>query len=142
MNHDDSHTINSPAEVSLKEALLKIQSGIRYLKSKWLTILIVGIFGGLVGLAYSILNKTNYIAVCTFVLDEGSKGGGLSQYAGLASIVGVDISGLGGGNEGLFTGDNILELYKSRSMIEKALLSEAVFNGRKELLIDRYIDYN
>jgi len=53
MNHDDSHTINSPAEVSLKEALLKIQSGIRYLKSKWLTILIVGIFGGLVGLAYS-----------------------------------------------------------------------------------------
>jgi hypothetical protein len=49
---------------------------------------------------------------------------------------------LSGGSGGVFEGDNILELYKSRLMIEKALLSESVFNGKKQLLIDRYVEFN
>jgi uncharacterized protein involved in exopolysaccharide biosynthesis len=141
MSQDGTRTINNPTEISIRDVILKIQSGIRYLKSKWLTILFIGIIGGFIGLLYTIINKTKYTASCTFVLDEGSRGGGLSQYAGLASMAGIDLGG-GGGSEGLFQGDNILELYKSRLMIEKALLSEASFNGGKELLINRYITSN
>jgi capsular polysaccharide biosynthesis protein len=133
--------INNSDEIAISDVLLRIRSGIRYLKSKWLSILIIGIIGGLAGLAYSIFNKPKYTANCTFVLDEGSKGGGLGQYAGLASIAGIDIGGVGGSG-GMFQGDNILELYKSRLMIEKALLSNVNFDGKNELLIERYLASN
>jgi LPS O-antigen subunit length determinant protein (WzzB/FepE family) len=141
MNQEEQgKKLNNSDEISLKDIFLKIQSGIKYLKSKWLTILIIGILGGLAGFAYAIFTKPKYTASSTFVLEEGTKAGGLGQYAGLASLAGIDIGGATGSN-GIFQGDNILELYKSRLMIEKALLSEADFNNKKELLIDRYINY-
>lgn len=126
-------------EISLKDIIIKIKRGYRFLISKWLTILFVSLLGGILGLAYSLFKKPQYIATCTFVLEEGGKGGALSQYAGLASLAGIDLNG-GGGS--IFQGDNILELYKSRTMIEQTLLSNADFNGRTEKIIDYYIDFN
>src|SRR5690606_10836832 len=73
----------------------------------------------------------------TFVL-EGGDGKGLSQYAGMAAMVGLD---LGGGSGGLFQGDNILELYKSRNMIAQTLLSPTPPDSG-DLLIERYIRFN
>lgn len=90
---------------------------------------------------YSIFKKPLYTASSTFVLEDGNKGGGLSQYAGLAAMAGIDLGG-GSGSNGIFQGDNILELYKSRLMIEKTLLSKNTFNGKQQLLIDRYIEFN
>lgn len=140
MNKSDSKSVNNVSEISLKEVLVKISLLYKYVKSKWLVILIASLFGGAAGLAYSIFNKPQYTAVCTFVLED-AKGGGLGQYAGLASLAGINIGSGGGG--GIFEGDNILELYKSREMIEKTLLSTCDFNGKKQLLIDRYINvYN
>lgn len=127
-------------EISIRDILIKLRSGIRFIKSKWLTILLFGVFGGVLGLVYAIVKKPVYTAACTFVLDEGNKSGGaLGQYAGLASLAGIDIGGSGGS---IFSGDNIMELYKSRLMIEKTLLSGADFNGNDQLLIDRYINFN
>lgn len=77
--------------------------------------------------------------MCTFVLGGSEKGGGLGQYAGLASLAGINVGG--GGNEGIFEGDNIFALYQSRLMIEKTLLAKANFNGKDQLMIDRYIDF-
>lgn len=131
-----------PDEISIKEIILKFRAALRYLKAKKIVILIFAIVGAALGLAYSILKKPVYSAVSTFVLDEGSKGGGLGQYAGLASLAGIDIGGMGSGSSGIFEGDNILELYKSRVMIEKTLLSEVNIDGKKQLLINRYIDFN
>ncbi|MBK0381131.1 Wzz/FepE/Etk N-terminal domain-containing protein [Mucilaginibacter segetis] len=128
------------SNISLKDFILKIRSLIAYLKSKWLTIFIIACIGGVLGLAYSFIKKPVYVAESTFVLEDGVKGGGLSQYAGLASLAGIDIGGSSGG--GIFEGDNILELYKSRLMIEKTLLSEVDLDGKRQLLINRYIDYN
>ncbi|WP_214228843.1 Wzz/FepE/Etk N-terminal domain-containing protein [Pedobacter sp. B4-66] len=127
-------------EISLKDLILKFRELFRYLLSKWLVIIACGILGGILGFIYGFFDKPVYSAATTFVLEEGDKGGGMGQYAGLASMVGIDIGGGGGG--GIFQGDNILELYKSRKMIEKTLLTEVDYNGKKELLIDRYIDFN
>lgn len=126
-------------EISLKELILKLKEWYSYLLSKWKTILIAGIIGGALGLTYAYLKKPVYTAETTFVLEEGESGGGLGQYAGIASMVGLD---LGGGGGGIFKGDNILELYKSRRMIQQTLLSRDTFNGKTELLINRYIDFN
>jgi hypothetical protein len=139
MNQSDQQgPANNSGEISIQELFAKIRSSIKYIKSKWLVILIISTFGALLGLGYSIVNKPTYTAICTFVLEDAKSGGGLGQYAGLASLAGIDLGGQGGG--GIFQGDNILELYKSRTMIEKAFLSSCNFKGKNELLIERYID--
>ncbi|RYY08348.1 MAG: lipopolysaccharide biosynthesis protein [Sphingobacteriaceae bacterium] len=126
-------------EISLKELLWKLNAAFKFIISKWLTILLFTILGCGFGFLYSYYKKPVYTATSTFVLED-NKTGGLGQYASLASLAGIDVGT--GGAGGVFQGDNILELYKSRIMIEKALLSKANFAGRKMLLIDRYIDFN
>jgi hypothetical protein len=107
-----------------------------YFRKFFLTIILIGVFGLVCGLLYSLFKKPNYRAVYTFALEEEGKGG-LGQYSSLASLAGIDI-GAGGG--GIFQGENILELYKSHKMIEETLLSNAYSNGVKKKLIDYYID--
>jgi len=129
---------NNNGEITLKEVALKIKNIYVYLKFRWKIILFFSLLGGVLGATYAYFKKTRYTATCTFVLEEGGKGSALSQYAGLASMAGIDI----GGGGGVFQGDNILELYTSRTMIEKTLLCTVAFNGKSQLLIDRYIDGN
>jgi hypothetical protein len=125
--------------LSVKEIISRLGFWKAYLFSRWKTILLAGVIGGTIGLLYSILKKPEFSARCTFVLEEADKGG-LGAFSGLASLAGIDLNGLGG-SSGLFKGDNIIELYKSRSMIEKTLLSSAVFNGRPQLLIQRFAEF-
>ncbi|WP_026897730.1 LPS biosynthesis protein [Daejeonella oryzae] len=127
-------------EISLQEVAFKFRVWWDYLISKWMVILSMGLLGGILGLAFAFYKKPEYIAVTTFVLEEsgGAAAGGLGQVAGLAALAGIDI---GGGGEGIFQGDNIAALYKSRSMLGKALLTEIDVDGNKQLLIDRYIDF-
>jgi len=129
---------NKKDEVSLKEILLKIRDWLRFLFSKWWIISLFGILGGILGFCYAISKKPVYTATTTFVLEDEKGSGGLSSIAGLASMAGVDLQ-TGGG---VFQGDNIFELYKSRKMVAQTLLTEVVIAGKKQLLIDNYVDFN
>jgi uncharacterized protein involved in exopolysaccharide biosynthesis len=132
-------TGSSEKQLTIKELFVKIGTIMIYIRTKWLYLILGGMLGALIGLSISLFKKPLYTAESTFVLEEGSKFGGmLSQYSSLASLAGVDINSA----SGLFEGENILELYKSRSMIEKTLLSPIVINNKKQLLIDRYIDFH
>jgi hypothetical protein len=127
-------------EISVKELVSKIKSSIRYVKSKRKILIWFTISGFIIGLLYSFIASPVYKATSTFVLEEsGHSGGlGLSQYSSLASLAGID---LGSGSEkGLFQGDNILELYKSRLMIEKTLLTTVTIDDKKQMLINRYTE--
>lgn len=127
-------------EVSLKELILKIKDWCKFILSKWIIIFSFGLIGGSIGLAYAYVKKPVYIATTTFVMENGeSNSGGLAQYAGIASMVGLDLRSGGGG---IFEGDNIIELYKSRTMIEKTLFSKFENNNKFETLMDRYIEIN
>jgi len=127
-------------EISLIEVVTTLREWNKYFLSKWLIILLFIAIGALVGFVYAWFKKPVYTASATFVLEESGGGGGaMGQYAGLASMVGID---LGGSSNGLFSGDNIIALYKSRTMLKKVLLSSAEFDGKKQQLIDRYIDFN
>lgn len=130
---------NNTEEISMKDVGHKLKLWYYDLKSKWLIIAGIGLVAALCGFLYAKSKVPLYTATTTFVLENSESAGGLGQYAGIASMVGVD---LGGGGGGIFQGDNILELYKSRTMIEKTLLSEVEDNGKKELLVNRYIDFN
>lgn len=115
----------------LRELFRDIQSWWQYLLSKWKIIVPIGILGGIIGFLYASFKDPNYKATVDFVVEESGgrpAGGGLGSLAALAGV------NLGGGG-GAFQGDNILELYKSRTMITEALLSK---DGDK-LLLDRYM---
>lgn len=126
-------------EISLKKLILKAQEWGGYLLSKWLIILIFGILGGTMGILFSTLKKTQYIAELTFVLED-SKSNSLGAYIGLASQFGLDLGGNSG--SGIFSGDNIIEFLKSRLMVEKTLLSSIVVNGKEQSLADFYLQIN
>jgi uncharacterized protein involved in exopolysaccharide biosynthesis len=125
-------------EISLKELIQKIQEWIAYLKTQWKLIIGIAVLGGIIGFAYASFQKTTYSANTTFVLEE-DKGGGMGGAMGLASTFGFD---LGGGGGGLFTSSNIIELMKSRLVVEKTLLNPVQLAGKEISLADYYIQIN
>ena len=138
---NETERFNEAERLNLREFLLKIGEWIRYLFRKWLYLLVFVLLGAGIGLLYTSLKKPTYLASSTIVLYEGNGlgGKGLSQYAGIASLAGIN---LGDTEGGIFQGDNIMELYRSRSMIEQALRTEVQINQEKQLLIHRYIDFH
>jgi uncharacterized protein involved in exopolysaccharide biosynthesis len=126
-------------EISLKELIQKIQEWIAYLKTQWKIIIGIAALGGIIGFVYASFQKPNYLATTTFVLEEDKGGGGLGGAMGLASSFGFD---LGGGGGGLFSSSNIIELMKSRLVVEKTLLNPVQVAGKELSLADYYIQIN
>jgi uncharacterized protein involved in exopolysaccharide biosynthesis len=126
-------------EISLKELIQKIQEWIAYLKTQWKLIFGIAALGGILGFVYASFQKPTYFATTTFVLEEDKGGGGLGGAMGLASSFGFD---LGGGGGGLFTSSNIIELMKSRLVVEKTLLNPVNVAGKEISLADYYMQLN
>lgn len=127
-------------EISLKELIDRTSLLFRFLLSQWKKIIIFVIIGSLLGLTYSFIKKPLYTATLSFAMeDEKGGGGGLGSALGLASSFGLDLGGNGGG---MFTGSNLTELFKSRSMVEKTLLSPVNVDGKTITLAEMYINSN
>jgi len=124
-------------EISLIELIETFKKYWSYLLSKWVIILIFGLSGGAIGLIASFIVKPSYTAHVSFALVEKSSGGGLAD---LASSFGL--GGLSGSSNSAFSGDNLLEIIKSRYAIEKTLLTPVKFNGKDQNLVEVYIDFS
>jgi hypothetical protein len=123
-------------EITLKELLLKAKEWYTFLLSQWKTIVLAGIIGAIIGLGYAFYKKPIYTATLTYALEDGkAAGGGLGS---LASSFGFDIGGVGG-NSGAFSGANLMELFKSRAMVEKTLLAPVSQNNKTISLAEMYI---
>jgi len=123
-------------EISLKELLDKGKEWFAYLLSQWKIIVLAGLIGAALGLTYSFIKKPVYTATLSFALEDEKSGGGLGGALGLASSFGFD---LGGGGGSIFTGSNLTELFKSRSMVEQTLLTPVTVNGKSISLAEMYI---
>jgi uncharacterized protein involved in exopolysaccharide biosynthesis len=138
-NNNDIHNIEQD-EISLKELLLKIKEWYHFLLIKWIIIVAAGIIGGAIGLCYAFSQKATYTASLSFALeDEKAGGGGLGGALGLASSLGIDLGGSAGG---AFSGANLLELMKSRNIVEKALLNPITVNGKPQSFAQYYLTIN
>lgn len=126
-------------EVSFKELLLKVKEWYNYLLLKWKIIVLAGIIGGGLGLTYSYIKKPVYTATLSFALEDEKSGGGLGSALGLAGSLGLD---LGGGGGSIFSGSNLIELFKSRRMVEQTLLTPVDYNGKRITLAEMYIEIN
>ncbi|MEY3738485.1 MAG: hypothetical protein RL544_1263 [Bacteroidota bacterium] len=128
-------------EISLKELILKIKDWYSFLISKWVVLLAAGIIGGAIGVGYAIFTKPEYTANLSFALEDEKSGGagGLSSALGLASSLGIDLGTSAGG---AFSGANLIELMKSRKIVEKALLNPITVNGKTQSLAQYFINFN
>jgi hypothetical protein len=131
-------TVNQQTdEISLKELIQKAGEIISYLKTQRWKLMLLGLLGGIGGFFYANFSKPKYKAKLTFALaEEGDKLGSLGS---IASQFGFDL--MGGGSAGAFSGDNLLELMKSRLLVEKTLLTLVDSAGKQKLLVNQYIDF-
>lgn len=139
------HTQSTPPittdEISIKELFLKIKEWIAYLKTQWRMLVFVGVLCASVSYIYAFLQKPLYTATLSFALDdEKSGGGGIGGALGLVSSLGIDLGG--GSVSGAFSGANLLELMKSRSLVEKTLLQPITVNGKTISLATYYMKIN
>jgi len=125
-------------EISLKELLLKIKEWYSYLLSQWKIIVLAGVIGAGLGLIYSFIKKPVYTATLTFALED-EKSGGIGGLGSLAGSFGLDLGGNGGS---VFSGSNLNEFFKSRAMVQRALLSEVTYKDKKISLAEMYFQLN
>lgn len=126
-------------EISLKELVVKIKEWVDFLKTKLLLIVFIGLVGSIMGFTYAYFQKPTYKAVLTFAMEEDKGSGGLGGALGLASSFGIDV---GGGGGGAFAGSNLIELMKSRLLVEKTLLNPVVVNNDTISIAEYYIRNN
>jgi hypothetical protein len=126
-------------QISLKELILTCKQWFLYLRSKWLIIVIGGLLGGVFGYLSAYSKKPIYIARLSFALEDEKAGGVISGAMGLASTLGIDLGTSAGG---AFSGANLIELMKSRTLVEKALLNPVTVNGKVKSLAQFYIEFN
>lgn len=131
-------TSNEPIakeEISLRELTEKGKEWYVYFLSQWKIIVLSGLIGALVGIAYSYNNKPKYTAALSFAV-EGEDSGGSGGVLSLASQFGFNLGGSGGS---IFEGTNLIELFKSRSMVEQTLMEPVVYKGDTISLAEMYI---
>ena len=133
--NEQPSTIMENDEITLKELLEKAKEWYSYLLSQWKIIVLAGVVGAALGLGYSISKKPIYTATLSFALED-EKGGGMSGALGLASSLGLDLGGSGGG---AFSGANLTELFKSRSMVEQTLMQPVIAGTETISLAEMYI---
>ncbi len=102
--------------------------------------MIGSVVGGAMLLVFSIYRPTEYKAQLFFIVDEDHDAMGLGAASGILSQLGLNLGGLTSSG-GFFEGDNIIEFLKSRSMIDKTLLSNiGELEGETNLLVDRFVE--
>jgi hypothetical protein len=108
----------------------KIPVLLGYLLQRWYLIILPAVLLGSWAVYKAKSAPPKYSATISFVLSTSDQRiGGLS---GLAAQLGIDASTNGGDN--IFTGDNIVELFKSRKIIRNALLQKVP--GKNESLLN------
>jgi uncharacterized protein involved in exopolysaccharide biosynthesis len=126
-------------EIQLKDILIKLSEYKTYLLKKKFTIVLISFFCLVLGIVIGIGLETKYNAELTFVVEGENKGSSLGAMSGLASQFGFDV---GGGSSATFSQNNILELLKSRGVVEVTLMQHAKIDGKEDLLIEHYLEIN
>jgi len=128
--------------LKMASVLDELKAFLLYLFSQAKLFLVMIIAGLIIGVGYYFWQKPKYIGKASFILEEKSGGMG-SGLSGLASQFGIDIGSLAG-SAGLFAGDNILDILKSRTIIEKVLLTKIDVSKSESgfTLADSYLEWS
>ncbi|MBC7508069.1 MAG: hypothetical protein H7320_04860 [Ferruginibacter sp.] len=125
-------------EFSPKKMIEQIQSVIRYILSKWLIILLVASIFCIIGAVYTSFKKPTYVAEITFALDEGAAQSARTDLSAISEQLGIGPIMEAGGVFSSVT--NIVELMKSRLLVEKTLRSKVNLYGKDLFFADFFLD--
>lgn len=141
MNVSNQDFNNSEQTSTLVDIIEFIKEWFGYLKKYTFILILSGLLGGVVGYLYAYFKKPAYVASYSFAMEDEKASGttGLSGALGLASSLGIDLGTSAGG---AFSGANLMELMKSRKMVEKALLNPISINGKVNSLANVYLDFS
>ena len=131
--------MSNTEEATLKDVIISIRDYRRELKKKFILISTVLIISIILGLVYSSIQKDKFEAVLSFIVEGQSEGPNLSSISGMASQFGLD---LGGSSTSSFSQQNVIELLKSRKIIESTLSKSCIVNNEEDILLNHYISIN
>ncbi len=120
-------------EITLKELILKIKEYAKEVLRNWIWVILITIPILSYFLYKAFTTPKTYKANLTFMLNEDT-GGGFSAVSGILGSL-----GLGGGGGGKYSLDKILELSRSRQIVEKALFTKCTLNGKDDFLANHII---
>lgn len=126
-------------EIKLKDILIKLSEYKRELWFQKLKIILFSFLFSLLGVTIAIFSTTSYKAELTFVVEDAKGTNSLGAMSGIASQFGLD---LGGNSSATFSQQNIMQLLKSRGVIESTLLRKGILKGNNDLLVEHYITIN
>mgnify|MGYP003343698041 FL=1 len=132
-DHTQAYTFREPIIQAVKSLYAVILNHFKQL-------VIFALVGGVLGLVYSFVRPTTYkTQIKIFVEDSKSAGGGLMSM--VAGQIGIDVGSLMGGNS-VLAGDNVLELAKSKILLQKALQTPYPLAGKDSTysLADQYAE--
>ena len=131
--------MSNTEEATLKDVIIAIRDYSKELKKKFLYIFVVLLIFFILGLVYSSNQNKKYEAVLSFIVEAQSEGSNLSSISGMASQFGFDF---GGGSSSYFSQQNVIELLKSRKIIESTLSKKSTINNEEDVLLNHYISIN
>ncbi len=105
-----------------------------FLKKRWWMYLLGGLVFAVLGFLYAQFQTPQFKSRLTFALDDGS--GSETSLNSLASQFGLSL----GSNVNVFGGDNIIEIIRSRRMVERVLLSVDTIDNKPYTLIEYYMN--
>jgi len=123
-SHDD--------EITLTDIWIKLQQWWAYLWKRKAWIIAVTFLFSVGGYVKVKLAKSVYSATLTFSMEQAD---GKSSLSGLASQFGFSM----GSSGGTFVGDNLLNIMKSRRLIEGVLRTPVYVQGDSVLLINQFV---
>ena len=100
-----------------------------YLFSKWKLVLLFSLVCGALGLVLALLRKVTYKSELTFVLSSQDN----NSLSSLTSQFGINL----GNDNDAFSGDNIINLFQSRKLVQSALFQKVP--GQNVKLLDLYV---
>ena len=139
MDTNEPHSTTPPPyyqddEITLKELILKIQEYYQKVMTHWKMVVIGGVVMGAIFLTKALLEDTTYTATLTFMVneDEGGRAGG--AIAGLLGQFGFST-----GATGKYNLPKILELSRSRRIVQEALMERVNIDGQMDYLANHII---
>ena len=131
-------TSSGPQTIKYPELKSVLNRFLNYFISQYKLVLYITLISTILGFVYGKFQPSSFKATTTFIVEDKS-GRGAGGLSGLASQFGIDAGGLTGGGAGLFDGDNVLEIIKSRGIIEKVLLTKMDNVANGQTIADYYI---
>lgn len=127
-------------QFSFNDIVRKLVSFKNLIVRNWKILILSIILGTLGGFLFERLTRKPpiYIAKIVFNMENGSSGGGGGGLQDLASAFGI-----GGGSSasaGLFSGDNFIELLKTKNLYNRALLTRVNVFGKNYIFGNYYLE--